>query len=172
MKGPDFPTCGIIYGAADIKQAYLTGKGKVLIRAKIEEEDMGKGKMAMIVRELPYQVNKSNLVEKIAHLVNDKKIVGISDLRDESDRDGIRVVIELKRDASYKKVLNNLFKFTELQTSFPVNMVALVDGIPQTLSLKTILELYLKHRVHMVTRRSEFELREAKKEHIFLMVIL
>ena len=163
VKGPDFPTCGIIYGAADIKQAYLTGKGKVLIRAKIEEEDMGKGKMAMIVRELPYQVNKSNLVEKIAHLVNDKKIVGISDLRDESDRDGIRVVIELKRDASYKKVLNNLFKFTELQTSFPVNMVALVDGIPQTLSLKTILELYLKHRVHMVTRRSEFELREAKK---------
>ena len=163
VKGPDFPTCGIIYGTADIKQAYLTGKGKVLIRAKIEEEDMGKGKMAMIVRELPYQVNKSNLVEKIAHLVNDKKIVGISDLRDESDRDGIRVVIELKRDASYKKVLNNLFKFTELQTSFPVNMVALVDGIPQTLSLKTILELYLKHRVHMVTRRSEFELREAKK---------
>jgi len=163
VKGPDFPTQGIIYGAADIKEAYLTGKGKVLIRAKIEEEDMGKGKMAMIVRELPYQVNKSNLVEKIAHLVNDKKIVGISDLRDESDRDGIRIVIELKRDASYRKVLNNLFKFTELQTSFPVNMVALVDGIPQTLSLKTILELYLKHRVHMVTRRSEFELREAKK---------
>jgi DNA gyrase subunit A len=163
IKGPDFPTSGIIYGAADIKQAYLTGKGKVLIRAKIDEEDMGKGKMAMIVKELPYQVNKSNLVEKIAHLVNDKKIAGISDLRDESDRDGIRIVIELKRDASYKKVLNNLFKFTELQTSFPVNMVALVDGIPQTLSLKTILELYLKHRVHMVTRRSEFELREAKK---------
>ena len=163
IKGPDFPTEGIIYGAADIKQAYVTGKGKVLIRAKIEEEDMGKGKMAMIVRQLPYQVNKANLVEKIARLVTDKKIVGISDLRDESDRDGIRVVIELKRDASYKKVLNNLFKFTELQTSFPVNMVALVDGIPQTLSLKTILELYLKHRVNMVTRRSEFELREAKK---------
>ncbi len=163
VKGPDFPTEGIIYGAADIKQAYITGKGKVLIRAKIEEEDMGKGKLAMIVRELPYQVNKANLVEKIARLVNDKKIVGISDLRDESDRDGIRIVIELKRDASYKKVLNNLFKFTELQTSFPMNMVALVDGIPQTLSLKTILELYLKHRVHMVTRRSEYELKEAKR---------
>ncbi|MFA5136857.1 MAG: DNA gyrase subunit A [Patescibacteria group bacterium] len=163
IKGPDFPTKGIIYGVSDIKQAYVTGKGKVLIRAKINEEDMGKGKMAIIVNELPYQVNKANLVEKIARLVTDKKIVGISDLRDESDRDGIRVVIELKRDASYKKVLNNLFKFTELQTSFPVNMVALVDGIPQTLSLKTILELYLKHRVNMVTKRSEYELKEAKR---------
>lgn len=163
VKGPDFPTSGIIYGAADIKQAYVTGKGKMLIRAKIDEEDMGKGKMAIIVKELPYQVNKANLVEKIAHLVNDKKIVGISDLRDESDRDGIRVVIELKRDASYKKVLANLFKFTELQTSFPINMVALVDGVPQTLSLKSILEQYVKHRVTIVTRRSEYELAEAKR---------
>src|SRR5207302_8601108 len=102
------------------------------------------------------------LVEKIAHLVVDKKIVGISDLRDESDRDGIRVVIELKRDASYKKVLNNLFKFTELQTSFPVNIVALVEGVPQTLSLKTILEHYIKHRVTVVRRRSEHELAQAK----------
>jgi len=163
VKGPDFPTRGIIYGAAGIKEAYMTGKGKILIRAKVEDEDMGKGKMAIIVKELPYQINKASLVEKIAHLVNDKKIVGISDLRDESDRDGIRIVIELKRDAQYKKVLNNLFKYTELQTSFPVNVVALVDGVPQTLSIKTILEAYLKHRVEMVTKRSEFELMMAKK---------
>jgi DNA gyrase subunit A len=167
IKGPDFPTGGIIYGANDIKQAYLTGRGSILVRAKIEDEDMGHGKTAIIINELPYQVNKSSLVEKIAHLANDKKIVGISDLRDESDRDGIRVVIELKRDASYKKVLNNLFKYTELQTSFPVNMVALVDGVPQTLSIKTILEIYIKHRVDVVTKRSEYELKQAKaRAHI------
>ena len=163
VKGPDFPTSGAIYGAADIRQVYETGRGKILIRGQIENEDMGKGKMAIIIRELPYQVNKANLVEKIAHLVTDKKIIGISDLRDESDRDGIRVVIELKRDAAYKKVVNNLYKFTDLQTTFPVNTVALVDGIPQTLSLKSIFELYLKHRVSMVTKRSEFELDQAKK---------
>jgi len=163
IKGPDFPTAGLIYGAADIKEAYATGKGKVLIRAKIDEEDLGKGKMAIIVNELPYQVNKAALVEKIARLANDKKIVGISDLRDESDRRGIRLVIELKRDASYKKVLNNLFKFTELQTSFPINIVALVDGIPQTLSLPTILEAYIRHRVAVITKRSRFELEQAKK---------
>lgn len=167
IKGPDFPTGGIIYGANDIKQAYLTGRGSILIRAKIDDEDLGHGKTAIIVKELPYQVNKSNLIEKIAHLVNDKKIIGISDLRDESDREGIRIVIELKRDASYKKVVNNLFKFTELQTSFPVNIVALVDGVPQTLSLKTILEIYIKHRVNIVTKRSRYELKQAKaKAHI------
>jgi len=167
VKGPDFPTAGIIYGVNDIKQMYATGRGRVLIRARVEDEDMGKGKMAIIVKELPYQVNKANLVQKIAQLVIDKKIVGISDLRDESDRDGIRVVIELKRDASYKKVLNNLYKFTELQTTFPVNVVALVNGIPQTLSLKTILEEYVNHRVDVVTRRSKFELAQAKaRAHI------
>ena len=167
VKGPDFPTGGIIYGASDTKEVYTTGRGKVLIRGLIEEEDLGKGKMAIIVKELPYQVNKATLVEKIAQLVADKKLVGISDLRDESDRDGIRVVIELKRDASYKKVLNNLFKFTDLQTTFPVNIVALVDGIPQTLSLKTILESYVKHRIDIVTKRSQFELAQAKhRAHI------
>ena len=167
VKGPDFPTYGIIYGVNDIRQMYETGRGSILVRGKVEDEDMGKGKMSIVVKELPYQVNKSVLVEKIARLATDKKIVGISDIRDESDRDGIRVVIELKRDASYKKVLNNLFKFTELQTSFPVNMVTLVDGVPQTLSLKSILEFYIKHRVEMVTKRSEYELRQAKaRAHI------
>lgn len=167
IKGPDFPTAGIIYGANDIKQVYATGRGKIMVRGLIDEEDIGKGKTAIIVKQLPYQVNKANLVEKIAHLVIDKKIVGISDLRDESDREGIRVVIELKRDASYKKVLNNLFKFTELQTSFPVNVVALVDGVPQTLGLKTILEQYIYHRIDIITRRSEFELAQAKaRAHI------
>ncbi len=167
VKGPDFPTSGIIYGAADIKQAYLTGRGSMMVRAKIEDEDLGHGKTAIIVTEIPYQVNKSALVEKIAHLATDKKIVGISDLRDESSREGIRIVIELKRDASYKKVVNNLFKFTELQTSFPMNIVCLVDGIPQTLGLKSILEIYVKHRVDVVVKRSEFELKAAKaRAHI------
>ena len=167
VKGPDFPTGGVIYGAADIKEMYATGRGKILIRGIVEEEDLGKGKEAIIITELPYQVNKANLVEKIAKLANDKKIVGISDLRDESDRHGIRVVIELKRDASYKKILNNLFKFTELQTSFPVNIVALVEGVPQTLSLKSILELYVRHRVDIVTKRSEYDLAQAKhRAHI------
>lgn len=167
IKGPDFPTAGIMYGAADIQQMYATGRGKILLRAKIDEEDRGGGKLAIIVTELPYQVNKASLVEKIAHLVMDKKIVGISDLRDESDRQGIRVVIELKKDASYKKVLNNLFKHTELQTTFPVNVVALVDGVPQTLSLKSILEHYIRHRVDMVIKRSEYELKQARsRAHI------
>ncbi len=167
VKGPDFPTHGIIYGASDIKQVYATGRGKILIRGVVDEEEIGKGKSAIVISQLPYQVNKANLVEKIATLAINKKIVGISDLRDESDRQGIRIVIELKRDASYKKVLNNLFKYTELQTSFPVNMVALVEGIPQTLSLKTILEQYLYHRIDIVTKRAEYELKQAKhRAHI------
>ncbi len=167
VKGPDFPTGGVIYGASDIKEMYATGKGKILVRGIVEEEDFEKGRMAIIVKELPYQVNKANLVEKIAYLATEKKIVGISDLRDESDRDGIRIVIELKRDTSYKKVLNNLFKFTDLQTSFPVNVVALVDGVPQTLSLKSILELYTRHRIDIVTKRTQYELTQAKhRAHI------
>ena len=167
VKGPDFPTAGIIYGASEIKQVYMTGRGSLMVRAKIEDEDLGRGKTAIVVTELPYQVNKSTLVEKIANLAIDKKIVGISDLRDESSREGIRVVIELKKDASYKKVLNNLYKFTELQTSFPVNIVCLVEGIPQTLGLKSILEIYVRHRVDIVTKRSEYELAQAKaRAHI------
>ena len=167
IKGPDFPTGALIYGWEDIKKAYATGRGSILIRAKIDDEKLKGGRDAIIVKELPYQVNKAALIERIANLIADKKIVGIADLRDESDREGIRIVIELKRDASFKKVLNNLFKHTELQTSFPVNMVALVDGVPQTLSLKSILELYLRHRVDIVTKRSQYELTQAKnRAHI------
>jgi len=173
IKGPDFPTYGAIYGTSEIRLAYATGKGKLMVRAKVVDEEIDKetpgrqARMAIIVKRLPYQVNKANLVEKIAHLVTDKKIVGISDLRDESDRDGIRIVIELKRDASYKKALNNLYKYTELQTSFPINMVALADGIPHTFSLQGILEHYLRHRVEIITKRSEFELAQAKaRAHI------
>ena len=166
IKGPDFPTAGLIYGAADIKEMYATGRKSIMMRARVTDEDMGKGKMAIIVNELPYQVNKALLVEKIANLVNDKKIVGISDLRDESDRDGIRVVIELKK-MPHTKSIKQSFKFTNLQTSFPVNIVALVDGVPQTLSLKTILEIYIRNRVEVIVKRSEYELKEAKaRAHI------
>jgi len=167
VQGPDFPTGGIIYDISEIKNAYATGRGKIVMRGKAEIEDIGGGKSAIIISELPYQVNKAVLVAKIADLVKDKKIEGISDLRDESDRRGIRVYVELKRDAKPKQVLNNLYKHTNLQTTFPVNMVALVDNTPQTCSLKLILEEYIKHRHDVVKKRSEFELREARaREHI------
>jgi DNA gyrase subunit A len=163
IKGPDFPTGGIIYDQREIVSAYATGKGKIIMRAKTSIEELTGGKSAIIVTEIPYQVNKAQMVAKIADLVKDKKVDGISDLRDESDRHGIRVVIELKRDARPQSVLNNLFKHTELQTSYPVNVVALVDQTPQTLTLKTILSEYLKHRQNVIRRRSEFELKEAEK---------
>ena len=162
IKGPDFPTAGAIYDWNEIKNVYTTGRGKILIRGKAEIEEIGQGKSAIIITELPYQVNKALLVARIAELAKEKKVDGISDLRDESDRHGVRVVVELKRDAAPKKVLNNLFKHTSLQTSFPANIVALVDGTPQTLNLKTILEEFLKHRYLVVKRRSEFELKQAK----------
>jgi len=162
IKGPDFPTAGAIYDIEEIKNVYTTGRGRILIRGKAEIEEIGGGKSAIIITELPYQVNKALLVARIAGLAKEKKIEGISDLRDESDRQGMRVVVELKRDSSPKKILNNLFKHTSLQTTFPANVVALVDGTPQTLNLKTILEEYLKHRYLVVKKRSEFELRQAK----------
>ncbi len=166
ITGPDFPTAGTIYGIKDIMQAYQTGRGKIMVRGVAEEEER-KGKTNIVITEIPYQVNKANLVSKIARLVIDKKITGVADLRDESNRQGIRIVIELKRDAIYKKVLNNLFKHTELQTTFPVNMVALVEGVPQTLSLKSILELYVRHRIDVIRKRSEYELKQAKaRAHI------
>ncbi len=162
VKGPDFPTKGMIYDQVEIRNLYTTGKGKIVMRGKAEIEEIGQGKSAIIITELPYQVNKAILVARIADLAKEKKIEGITDLRDESDRHGLRVVVELKRDASPKKVLNNLYKNTALQTTFAANVVALVDGRPQTLTLKTILEEYVKHRFNIVTRRSEYELRQAK----------
>lgn len=162
IKGPDFPTAGAIYDASEIKNVYSTGKGRILIRGKAEIEEIGGGKSAIIITQLPYQVNKALLVARIAELVKDKKLEGISDLRDESDRHGVRVVVELKRDSSPKKVLNNLFKYTSLQTTFSANVVALVDNTPQTLNLKTILQEYIKHRYLIIRKRSEFELKQAK----------
>ena len=162
VKGPDFPTAGSIYDITEIRNAYVTGRGKIIIRGKTEIEEVGNGKSAIIVTELPYQVNKANLIARIADLAKDKKLEGISDLRDESDRRGLRIYVELKRDATPKKVLNNLFKQTALQTSFPCNMVALVDGTPQTLNLKLIVEEYLKHRYIVITKRTEYELKVAK----------
>jgi len=162
IKGPDFPTGGTIYDINEIMASYATGRGRIIIRGKAEIEDIGQGKSAITITELPYQVNKSLFVSHIAQLVREKKLEGISDLRDESDQHGIRVVVELKRDAQPRAVLNNLYKHTELQTIFPVNAVALVDGTPQTLTLKMILEEYLRHRQQVVRKRSEFELNQAK----------
>lgn len=163
VKGPDFPTGAQIYDISEITAAYATGKGKILMRAKAEIEEAKSGKFQIIVSEIPYQVNKATLITRIAELVKLKKLEGIGDLRDESDRKGLRILIELKRDAKPQSVLNNLYKHTALQQSFPVNMVALVDGTPQTLTLKMILSEFIKHRQSVITRRSQFELEEAKK---------
>jgi DNA gyrase subunit A len=162
VPAPDFPTGGAIYDANSLKELYATGRGKISVRGIAEIVDTGK-KPQIIITEIPYQVNKAELVAKIAELVKDKKVVGISDLRDESDKDGMRVVVDLKRDAKPKSVLNNIFKHTRLQSSFPANFVALVDGTPHTLNLKQILVEYVKHRQKVITRRTIFELTEAKK---------
>jgi DNA gyrase subunit A len=163
VKGPDFPTGGIICGTDGITSAYHTGRGSVKIRAKVHfEESKKKNKTAIIVTELPYMVNKANLIIKIAELVQDKKIPDISDLRDESDRKGMRIYIELKRDAQPEVVLNQLYKHTALQNSFGVNMVAIVNGTPQTLNLKQVLVHYIDHRKEIVVRRATFDLKKAK----------
>ncbi len=164
IKGPDFPTGAAIYNKKDIIQAYTTGNGKINVRAKAEIEEAKGEKFRIVISEIPYQVNKANLVAKIAQLVKEKKIEGITDLRDESDRQGLRVVVELKKTAKPKTILNNLYKNTQMQTSYPVNMVALVDGVPQTLNLKQILTEFIKHRQKVVTKRTIFELGEAKKQ--------
>ncbi len=168
VKGPDFPTGGVIYNVKDIKAAYATGKGAIVMRAKAEIVEAKAGSFNIIVSEMPYQVNKATLLERIAELVRDKKLEGIRDLRDESNKDGVRVVIELKKDAYPKKVLNRLFTLTQLQETFHVNMLALVDGIqPRVLTLKMVLEEYLKHRQVVVRRRAEHELQGAKdRDHI------
>lgn len=167
IPGPDFPTHGIINGAAGIVEAYRTGRGRILVRARAEIETESNGRETIIVHELPYQVNKARLIEKIAELVKEKKIEGISELRDESDKDGMRVVIEIRRDAMADVVLNNLFQQTQLQVTFGINMVALLDGQPRLLNLKDILEAFIRHRREVVTRRTIFELRKARaRAHI------
>ena len=167
IPGPDFPTAGIINGSSGIIEAYRTGRGRILVRAKTEIETESNGRETIIVTELPYQVNKARLIEKIAELVKEKKLEGISELRDESDKDGMRVVIEIRRDAMADVVLNNLFQQTQLQVTFGINMVALMDGQPRLLNLKDILEAFIRHRREVVTRRTIFELRKARaRAHI------
>jgi len=163
IPAPDFPTAGIIYGVPGVREGYRTGRGRVVMRARTHFEELDRGnRSAIIVDELPYQVNKRLLLERIADLVNDKKLEGISDIRDESDKSGMRVVIELKRGEMPEIVLNNLYKNTQLQDTFGINMVALVDGQPRLLNLKQMLEYFLAHRREVVTRRTLFELRKAR----------
>jgi DNA gyrase subunit A len=164
IPGPDFPTAGIINGARGIVEAYRTGRGRVYVRARTEiETDADSGRQRLVVNELPYQVNKARLLEKIAELVKEKKLEGISELRDESDKDGMRMVVELKRGEVPEVVLNNLYQHTQMQSVFGINMVALVDGQPRTLNLKQVLEYFLRHRREVVTRRTLFELRKARE---------
>ncbi len=163
IKAPDFPTAGIIYGYEGVKEAYTTGRGRIVIRAKASIETAKNERQSIVVTEIPYQVNKASLIERIADLVNEKKLDDISDIRDESDRDGLRIVIELKRDANAQVILNNLYKHTQMENTFGVNMLALVEGRPKTLMLKEMLERFIQHRNDVVVRRSKFELEEAEK---------
>ena len=163
ITAPDFPTGGIIYGIAGVQEGYLTGRGRIVVRAKAEIVTNPNGKDQIIVTEIPYMVNKAMMIEKTAALINEKKIEGISDLRDESDRDGYRVVYDLKKDAIANIVLNNLYKYTQLQSSFGVNNVALVKGRPQTLNLKDLIKYFVEHRHEVVVRRTRYELAEAEK---------
>ncbi|AGX02056.1 MULTISPECIES: DNA gyrase subunit A [Bacillus] len=167
IPGPDFPTAGMILGRSGIRKAYETGRGSITLRAKVDIETKSNGKETIIVHEIPYQVNKARLIEKIAELVRDKKVDGITDLRDESDRNGMRIVIEVRKDANASVILNNLYKLTALQTSFGINMLALVDGQPKVLNLKQCLKYYLDHQQVVIRRRTEFELRKAQaRAHI------
>ena len=162
IKGPDFPTSGLILGREGIKQAYTTGRGKIIVRAEAEIEEMENGRQRIIVRSLPYQVNKARLIENIANLVKDKKIEGISELRDESDRnDKVRIVIGLKKDANAQVVLNHLYKNTQLQDTFGIIMLALVNGEPKILTLRQCLDCYIDHRKDVILRRTQFDLDKA-----------
>ena len=173
IPGPDFPTGGIIMGVSGIREAYKTGRGRIRVRAKTEIEKHGEDRERIIVTEIPYQVNKATLVEKIAELVRDKRIDGISDLRDESDKSGMRIVIELKRNANANVVLNHLYKHTQMQDTFGVIMLALVDGEPRVLNLKQVLEYYVEHQKDVIVRRTKFELEKAKKRaHILEGLII
>src|SRR5918995_1136075 len=163
VTAPDFPTGGIIYGHSGIQEAYLTGRGRIVVRSKAEIVTSTTGKDQIVVTEIPYMVNKALMIEKTAALVNEKKIEGISDIRDESDREGYRIVYDLKKDAIPNIVLNNLFKYTQLQSAFSVNNVALVKGRPLTLNLKDLIKHFVEHRHEVVVRRTKFELAEAQK---------
>ncbi len=163
IKGPDFPTAGIIYGIEEIKKAYTTGRGKAIVRAKADIEEMNNGKSRIIVREIPYQVNKLNLINKIVELVKDKKVEGISDLRDESDREGMRIVIEIKREFDPEAILNLLYKNSQMQTTFGIILIALVKGRPHVLNLKQIIENFVEHRLDVIVRRTQFDLDQAEK---------
>ncbi|MDB4088094.1 DNA gyrase subunit A [Flavobacteriales bacterium] len=173
VKAPDFPTGGIIYGYEGVKQAFETGRGRVVMRAKASFEEIREGKEAIIVTEIPYQVNKGEMIKKTADLVNDEKITGISDIRDESDRNGMRIVYEIKRDAIPNVVLNKLFKYTSLQTSFSVNNICLVDGRPQLLNLKQLIHYFVEHRHEVIVRRTKYELKKAEERaHILEGLII
>jgi DNA gyrase subunit A len=163
IVAPDFPTGGIIYGISGVREAYKTGRGRVVVRAKAEIVTTSTGREQIIVTEIPYQVNKALMIEKTAALINEKKIEGISDIRDESDRDGYRIVYDLKKDAIANVVLNNLFKYTQLQSTFGINNVALVKGRPQTLNLKDLVRHFVDHRHEVIVRRTKYELSEAEK---------
>ena len=163
IKAPDFPTGGIIYGYEGVREAYTTGRGRIVVRARANIETGKNDRQSIVVTEIPYQVNKANLIEKVADLVNDKKIEDVADIRDESDRDGLRILIELRRDANAEVVLNNLYKHTQMQTTFGVIMLALVEGRPKVLTLREMLQLFIEHRNTVVVRRSKFELDEAEK---------
>lgn len=164
IKGPDFPTGGIIYDIAAIRNAYATGKGGIVMRGKTEIEETKAGSYRILITEIPYRVNKATMLERIADLVRDKKIEGIKDVRDESDKDGVRVVVDLKKEALPNKILNQLFSYTQLQDTFHVNMMSLVDGLePRVLNIKTVLEEFIKHRQIVVRRRTEFELKKAQE---------
>ena len=167
IKGPDFPTYGTIYGTGGIKQAYLTGKGRVKVRAVAHFEE-NKNRTSIVITELPYQVNRQLLLKNMADLVKTKRIEGISDIRNESGRDGMRIVVDVKRDANAQVVLNMLYKYTQLEDTFAINMLALVNGEPKTLNLKEVLVHYLNHQIDVITRRTKFELKKAERlAHIY-----
>ena len=167
LPGPDFPTGGVVMGKSGIRHAYETGRGTIVLRGKVDVQTEKSGRERIVITEIPYMVNKAKMVERIADLVHEKKIDGIVTLRDESDRDGMRIVIDVRRDASASVILNNLYKLTPLQTGFSFNMVAIVNGAPKVLSLKQILQYYLDHQENVIRRRTQFDLRKAKaREHI------
>ena len=170
IKAPDFPTGGIIYGYEGVKQAYETGKGRVVLRSKTHFEELKNNREAIVVTEIPYQVNKSEMIKKTADLINQKKLEGISDIRDESDRRGMRIVYVLKRDAIPNIVLNKLFKYTQLQSSFSINNIALVKGRPKLLNLKQIIQLFVAHRHEVLIRKTKFDLKQAEKRAHILKV--